>query len=232
MQARHPDTETRKLTKRCSLGTWLGRDLETNQHVLCSRREKDDHASCETFRRKNNEQSMCRFDWNTLGGEESRIDIVRFPAPPSKDQRRSLHNHRFQCRICLRLAFASERSEAPRMQCRTETSKPLPSAMCARNRRATISTATTSTPKPTRSRLLTWPLEETQTSRRCSRSTSHFGRMPAPHRDSAVITFVPRGWSSDPISTKVDCAGGSGAPEAYSKKHDRMRARHFGFEES
>ena len=28
------------------------------------------------------------------------------------------------------------------------------------------------------------------------------------------------------------CAGGSGALEAYSKKHDRMRARHFGFEES
>ena len=28
------------------------------------------------------------------------------------------------------------------------------------------------------------------------------------------------------------CAGLSGALEAYAKKHDRMRARHFGFEES
>ena len=61
--------------------------------------------------------------------------------------------------------------------CKNETSKPRPSAMCAGNRRATRSAATASTSKPTRSRLLTWPLEETQKSTRCSRSTSHFRRM-------------------------------------------------------
>ena len=61
--------------------------------------------------------------------------------------------------------------------CKNETSKPRPSAMCAGNRWATRSAATASTSKPTRSRLLTWPLEETQKSTRCSRSTSHCRRM-------------------------------------------------------
>ena len=44
MQASHPDTDTRKLAKRDSPATWLGRDLETYRH-LCA---LDGHASCET----------------------------------------------------------------------------------------------------------------------------------------------------------------------------------------
>ena len=35
MQASHPDTDTRKLAKRDSPAAWLGRDLETYQH-LCA----------------------------------------------------------------------------------------------------------------------------------------------------------------------------------------------------
>ena len=77
--------------------------------------------------------------------------------------------------IVLRHACASERSEAPRLPtCKNETSKSKPSAWRARNRWATTSPGTTSTPTPTRSRLLNWLLEETQMSTICEFSTSHF----------------------------------------------------------
>ena len=105
--------------------------------------------------------------------EQGRNNLFDVPFPcEHPGQRRKPKRHRAMSGSGRRSSDGTCSTEAPR---KYDTRKPEPSAMCARNRRVTRSTATSSAPKPTRARLLTWPLEGTPT---CSRSTSHFRKMP------------------------------------------------------